>query len=87
MHTKNLHEKAVIFSKKMSAPGGSGVYQREMSMEEGTLALAQTLARQSLAEDAAAAEESAEALDGSPQPLRKNPNTAGRLEGKLQGFR
>ena len=63
--------------------GGSGMpVQREMSMEEGTLQLAQTLARQSLDE-----EECSEALDGSPQPLRKNPNTAGRLEGKLQGFR
>lgn len=66
-----------------SSTGGTGPgYQREMSMEEGTLQLAQSLARQSLDE-----EESAEALDGSPQPLRKNPNTAGRLEGKLQGFR
>ena len=65
-----------------SGDSGSGVYQREMSMEEGTLQLAQTLARQSLDED-----ESAEAADGSPTPLRKNPNTQQRLEGKLQGFR
>jgi hypothetical protein len=46
-------------------------------MEEQTLQLAQTLARQSLEED--------EAEDGSPRPLRKTH--VARLEGKLQGFR
>ncbi len=45
-------------------------------MEEETLRLAQTLARQSLDED-----EAGEAVDGSPKPLRKNHL------GKLQGFR
>ena len=48
-------------------------------MEEQTLQLAQTLARQSLEE------EEREAMDGSPKPLRKSH--VARLEGKLQGFR
>lgn len=51
-----------------------------MSMDEGTLQLAQSFARQSLDE------EEAEALDGSPKPLRKTfPNAT--LEKKMQGFR
>ncbi len=44
-------------------------------MEEKTLKLAQTLARQSLASSGSAGleeEELGEALDGSPRPLRKN---------------
>ena len=54
-------------------------------MEEGTLQLAQTLARQSLrSEDEAL--EAAEAADGSPTPLRR-PNNNHILEGKRQGFR
>jgi hypothetical protein len=46
-------------------------------MEESTLVLAKTLAQQSISEDL---EHAAEALDGSPKPLRK-------MQGKLQGFR
>jgi hypothetical protein len=48
-------------------------------MEEHTLILAKTIARQSLEDD------ENEAIDGSPKPLRKNH--ASRLEAKLQGFR
>lgn len=51
-------------------------------MEEKTLQLAQTLARQSLLDEEAA--ERAEAMDGSPQPLRKNKNN---VTERLQGFR
>jgi len=47
-------------------------------MEEKTLQLAQTLARQSIALDE---DEVSEAMDGSPRPLRKNHVA------KLQGFR
>ena len=46
-------------------------------MEESTLVLAKKLAEQGLCEDS---EHAAEALDGSPKPLRK-------MQGKLQGFR
>ena len=46
-------------------------------MEESTLILAKKIAEQSIADDA---EHAAEALDGSPKPLRK-------MQGKLQGFR
>lgn len=58
-------------------------------MEEGTLQLAQSLARQSIREDEAAAAEAAEAADGSPSPLRRahQLNSNNKLEGKLQGFR
>ena len=45
-------------------------------MEESTLILAKKIAEQSIADDL----EHAEALDGSPKPLRK-------MQGKLQGFR
>ena len=57
-------------------------------MEEGTLQLAQSLARQSIREDEAAAE-AAEAADGSPSPLRRahQLNSNNKLESKLQGFR
>ena len=48
-------------------------------MEESTLMLAKSIARQSLEDD------ENEAIDGSPKPLRKNH--ASRLEAKLQGFR
>ena len=44
-------------------------------MEESTLILAKKIAEQSIADD-----DAAEALDGSPKPLRK-------MQGKLQGFR
>ncbi len=44
-------------------------------MEERTLQLAQTLARQTLDED-----ELGEAMDGSPKPLRKNYLSHGRGE-------
>ena len=46
-------------------------------MEESTLYLAKKLAEQGISEDS---EHAAEALDGSPKPLRK-------MQGKLQGFR
>lgn len=52
-----------------------------MSMDEGTLQLARSFARQSLDE------EEAEALDGSPKPLRKVYDSQKSLENKLQGFR
>ena len=45
-------------------------------MEESTLILAKKIAEQGLTDDA----DAAEALDGSPKPLRK-------MQGKLQGFR
>ena len=45
-------------------------------MEESTLILAKKIAEQSITDDA----DAAEALDGSPKPLRK-------MQGKLQGFR
>ncbi len=49
-------------------------------MEEHTLKLAQSLAKQSIDED-----EAAEARDGSPKPLRKTH--ASKLEEKVKGFR
>jgi len=49
-------------------------------MEEKTLQLAQTLARQSMSA-ALDEDELGEAMDGSPRPLRKNHIA------KLQGFR
>ncbi len=48
-------------------------------MEEQTLRLARTLARQQREE------EELEAVDGSPRPLRKNH--VARLENKVQAFR
>ena len=45
-------------------------------MEESTLILAKKIAEQGITDDA----DAAEALDGSPKPLRK-------MQGKLQGFR
>ena len=47
------------------------------SMEESTLILAKRLAEQGLQDDS---DHAAEAMDGSPKPLRK-------MQGKLQGFR
>lgn len=57
-------------------------------MEEGTLQLAQALARQSLEADQAAASDSSasEAKDGDPAPLKKKTHVA-KLEDKIQGFR
>ena len=50
------------------------------NMEEHTLKLAQSLAKQSLDED-----EASEARDGSPKPLKKTH--ASKLEEKVKGFR
>ena len=60
-----------------------------MAMEEGTLQLAQAMARQSLeADSAGAASDSSlsEAKDGDPAPLKKKTHVA-KLEEKVQGFR
>ena len=51
-----------------------------MAMEEGTLQLAQALARQSLESP------EHEERDGDPAPLKKKTHVA-KLDEKLQGFR
>ena len=55
------------------------IFQQYISdnMEESTLILAKRLAEQGLQDDS---DHAAEAMDGSPKPLRK-------MQGKLQGFR
>ena len=53
-------------------------------MEEGTLQLAQAIARQSLEE--ASDSSLSEAKDGDPAPLKKKTHVA-KLEEKIQGFR
>ena len=55
-------------------------------MEEGTLQLAQALARQSLEAEAPSDSSQSEAKDGDPAPLKKKTHVA-KLEEKIQGFR
>ena len=57
-----------------------------MAMEEGTLQLAQALARQSLESDSQSQSAEHEERDGDPAPLKKKTHVA-KLDEKLQGFR